>query len=296
MFLIFTPFSFLFLILYLLLIFSLVFYSNFFFFWVFIEFSMLIFLGLSFSLFFSNVSSLIMYFLIQAVISINIFLFYFLSLYSLINIFLFFKLGIFPFFLWFLKVCYNFPNFIFFLVCRFQKLPILLIISYFIPSFYFIFFFPFLYATIFFGGLIALNCLDFRMLLLISSVINNAWLLIARVTSFSIFIFFLFLYFFNFFFVILFFLSFQKISLSIFSLKKNKFWMFLFLVISISGMPPFPLFFGKVLIVFSLFSLRLVNYLFLFILIRNVMLLVSYFQYLFFFYINVYQRFLNFYI
>ena len=133
MFINFTPYSFLFLSFYLLLLCSLLFVTNFYLFWVIIELCMLLFMGFCFSTFSSGVSSLIVYFLIQTISSFSIFVFFLFNFSFFFSLFLLLKLSMFPFHAWFLSVVYGFSNFALFLVSSFHKLPSFLLLVYF-PS------------------------------------------------------------------------------------------------------------------------------------------------------------------
>jgi formate hydrogenlyase subunit 3/multisubunit Na+/H+ antiporter MnhD subunit len=69
--------------------------------------------------------------------------------------------------------------------------------------------------------------------------------------------------------------------------QQNSFYFYILLLTSISGLPPFPLFFIKVMIIRLLFFNGLVGVLvLLFVLLANVILIVSYFQFMFFIFIN----------
>jgi hypothetical protein len=130
-----------------------------------------------------------------------------------------------------------------------------------------------------------LNTLDFRMLLLISSIMNNSWLIISQIVLKECFFMFLIFYFINIFILIIYFNN--SLKLVLITTKQKSFYFYIFILVSISGLPPFPLFFIKVIIVGLLFFNRLVGVLFLlFILLANVMLIVSYFQFMFFIFIN----------
>ena len=174
MFLAFTPFTYFFLSFYFLFFFFLFTSSNFIIFWVFMEFMMLIFIGMSYTLFRRNFSSLILYFLVQTISSFSIFLFYLSFSTLFLSLSFFMKLSIFPFHFWFVNVCYRFPNFVLFLSSSFHKVPVFFIILFFLPSFSHFYFFLSILFTLLVSGSMMIVSSDFRSMLLASSVGNNS--------------------------------------------------------------------------------------------------------------------------
>lgn len=252
MFLIFTPFTFFFLFLYLLFIFLLFFISDFFLFWVVIECSNIIFMGMAYSLLGFGFSNLMVYFIIQAVSSLNILVFYSLSFDFLILFFLFLKLAVFPFFLWYYVVVVKLNNFLFFLSSTFHKIPSFLIFIYFISSYNFILLGLCFIFTLFFSAIFMFNVSSFRSVLLFSSVGNNVWFLLSTFVSFDFFLLFFMVYVLNFYLGMFYFgrlFSFLKIY------TFSSLVFFIAVVLSIAGFPPFPVFFLKLYIFYSLLSL-----------------------------------------
>jgi NADH:ubiquinone oxidoreductase subunit 2 (subunit N) len=198
----------------------------------------------------------------------------------------FLKIGLFPFFLWFLNSVYGLPNFIFFLVNTLQKLPILLMFFFFFNLLSLDIVWFSIFFTIIFAGFMSLNCLDFRALLLVSSVINNSWILMSQMVSFAVFCLFFFFYSLNFYLLFHYFGSFIKLNIFYFSSFQSTPYFFFLLLVSFSGLPPFPIFFLKLLTVYYLFLNSTISFLILFILLSNVMLVVSYFQIAIYFMIN----------
>lgn len=271
MFLAFTPFTFFFLIFYFIFFVFLFATPNFLVFWVFIEFMMLIFIGISYTLFSNNYSSLILYFLVQTISSFRILFFYLYSSPIFFTLSLFLKLSMFPFHFWFLSICYRFPNFILFLSSSLHKVPVFLFLLFFSPALNYPFIMFSISLTVLFSGIIILGSSDFRSVLVSSSVGNNSWFLFSSLLDL-----FSFLLFFGFYCLFLFFLvsdfsSLTKPGLSTFS--KGRFY-FYCLVIFISGLPPFPMFFAKMFIVYSLFNSLYfhVSYLFIFVIFSCLML------------------------
>lgn len=270
MFLAFTPFTFLFFTIYSLFFLFLFSRPNFILFWVYIEFIILIFIGMSYTMFSNNFSSLMLYFLVQTVASFRIFLFYLYPHPVLLPLSFFLKLSMFPFHFWFLNICYRFPNFVLFLSSSLHKLPVFLIIMFFSPSINGSLSLVSVIVTVFISGCMMLVASDFRSVLLSSSVGNNSWFMLSSFVD--LFSFILFFAFYSFFLYLLVreFSTFTKPSLTKFS---KGYFSFLLYVVFIRGLPPFPIFFAKMYIIFSLFAVLLNPvYLFLFIAFSSLML------------------------
>ena len=273
MFLAFTPFRYLFFTFYSMFLLFLLSCSNFVVFWVFMEFMILIFMGLSYTMFSNNFSSLMLYFLVQTVSSFSIFLFYLYPNPILFSLSLFLKLSMFPFHFWFLNVCYRFPNFVLYLSSSLHKLPVFLIILLFSPSISFSFSIISILVTVFMSGSIILSSSDFRSILLSSSVGNNSWFLLASLSD--IISFFLFFTIYSIFLLLLLIelRSFRKPFISKFS--KGYFSLYTYIVF-MRGLPPFPVFFIKMYVIFTLFMVvSHTLYLFLFICV-SCLILVGY--------------------
>jgi len=280
-FVFFTPFTYFFVAFYFIFLAFIFTVSNFIIFWVFIEFIILIFIGLSYTLFSNNFSSLILYFLIQTLSSFLILVFYLYPFPYIFTFSIFIKLSIFPFHFWFLNVCYRFPNFVLFLSSSFHKIPLFLILILFTPSLSLAVVFISLAFTLLISGFMILRSSDFRSIIVSSSVGNNSWFLLSSIVDLFTFCFFFFFYF-----ITLYFL-FSQLSLfrkpSVYSYSSAP----LIVPISVSllrGIPPFPMFFSKMFVLVS--SFRVINYpsyLFIFILCSCFMLvgyLYSCFKYL----------------
>lgn len=252
MFLMFTPFTFFFLFLYFIFVLILFYISDFFLFWVIIECSNIIFMGIAYSLLGFGFSNLIVYFIIQAVSSVNILVFYSLSFDFFLLLFLFLKLAVFPFFFWYYVVVVKLNNFLFFLSSTFHKVPSFLIFIYFVGSYNFILIILCFIFTLFFSSIFMFNVSSFRSVLLFSSVGNNVWFLLSTFVSFDFFLLFFGVYVLNFYLRMVYFgrlFSFLKIN-SFFSLI-----FFIAVVLSVAGFPPFPVFFLKLYIFYSLLFL-----------------------------------------
>lgn len=246
-----SPFSFFYLRLYFSLIFLLFCCSNFLFYWLIIEFITLLLVGFCFSIFVSRYSYLIMYFLIQSVSSFSLLLFYILDIHHLFCVFLLLKLSMFPFHRWYINVVYRFPSLPFFLVSTLHKIP-----SFLIPSLFSIsvrnFFYVSIPVTVLISSLFILSTSDLRFLLVSSSVGNNSWFILSTFVSLDFFLLYLLVYSLNFYFLLATFSPFT--SVNYFSSLSYSPYSFYFWLISISGIPPFPIFFLKAVILYLLSS------------------------------------------
>lgn len=136
-------------------------------------------------------------------------------------------------------------------------------------------------------GVIILSMLDFRMLLVLSSIGNNSWLLIGQMVHFIVFLFYILVYSISLFLVLKKFGGLSKLvsvkSLS--SIDTN----FSFWVLTLSGIPPFPLFYLKILVVFTLFYMIGVNYMLVLFLLSSAFMFISYVRSLINHYVYVYS-------
>ena len=243
MFLYFTPFTFLFLSTYFLVILFIISLDNIYLFWLYIEILILLFIGISFSIFSNSFTQLILYFLIQTIASFRVLVFYSLSIYYLVFIALFLKLGMFPFISWYINVLFRFPSFILFLAITFHKLPPLFLFVILYSSYYHNFIFVSILFSIIVGGLYILAVLDLRYLLIVSSIANNRFLLIGLISG-NNFIFFCFyrMYVLNIFFIL------KTIGYYLKPLffsrdKTRNVFLLMLLLFNIASLPPFPIFF-----------------------------------------------------
>ena len=264
MFLFFRPFSFLFLSFYFLTILILLCSSNFFFFWGFIELSILIFIGLRYTLFSNSVTSLILYFLIQTFSSFGLFVAVCLSSNFFFSIFFIIKLSMFPFHFWFLSVVYRFPIFPLWLVSTFHKIPIFYIISIFSLRINYEILVTSCVLSLFVSGLSILGVSELRYLILLSSIGNNSWIVFRSFSRLFLFILFFLFY------------SFRLYFLLRWIDKKTKRVQMRIVILSLSGIPPFPIFFIKVRIVMILIKSIVSSFLLIPILIGSSFMLIGY--------------------
>lgn len=287
MFLVFTPYSFLFFSLYLIFLTSLSTLSRFYYYWIVIEIIMLLFMGISYTVFVSSYSQVIVYFLIQVISSFFILVFYIYSIPSLLTIAFLIKLSIFPFFMWYINVLYRFPNFILWLARTLHKIPAILIIKIFILPLNLDLLWVSIILTTLISGLIMLTVIDFRIVLVISSIGNNSWFILSQIANTFIFLIFIFVYTSSLFYILKGFGSLSKPSLHS-SLNPDSYGLSLW-VLSLSGMPPFPLFYRKILLILYISMNWELNYFFPLFLFFNSLIVVGYLQSIIKYFIYVYS-------
>ena len=144
---------------------------------------MLLFIGLSYTVFTHSFTQLILYFLIQTLASFRMLVFFTTDLSFLFYSSLFFKLGIFPFISWYLNVLYRFPSFILLLARTLHKLPPLFLFLLVYNSDYSSFILLSVLLSLFVGGLYILSVLDLRYLIVVSSMANNGFLIIGLMSG-----------------------------------------------------------------------------------------------------------------
>ncbi len=292
MFLAFTPFTFFFVRVYrivLLFIFSL---SNFYFFWLYIEIAILLFIGLSYTIFSHSFTQLILYFLIQTLASFSMLVFYTLDFSYLFYFFLFFKLGIFPFISWYLNVLYRFPSFVLLLSRTLHKLPPLFLFLLVYNSTYSSFILLSVLLSLIVGGFYMLNVLDLRYLIVVSSMANNGFLLLGLISG-SMFVFWLFysLYFLNMFFILYMLGGFTKLSFNQIRSKSLTTIVVLALLFNLAALPPFPMFFAKFIVLLEYFtSAPNSTYMVVILVLANVFIMASYCQLLIKYVVNNYSH------
>ena len=168
-----------------------------------------------------------------------------------------------------------------------HKLPPLLMIKVFVLPLNLPLLWVSILVTTLITGLIMMSLVDLRMLLVLSSIGNNSWLLLSQFVRLYIFLFYLLVYSISLFFVLYGFGSLSKLRafLSIGSSSNRlSFW-----VLTVSGLPPFPLFFCKMVVLLSLFYSLSVNFVVLIFLLRGAFIFISYLQSLIKYYVNMYS-------
>lgn len=288
MFLIFSPYVFIFRFLYSLFILFLFNVSSFFYSWVVIEILIFLFIGIAYCITQNNYSSLLSYFLIQSVSSFLILISYYMMNSFFMTVSLLLKFSIFPFVFWFINVAYSLPNFLFFLVSTFQKLPVFLMMKLFFFNFNFILFWISIITRTLISGSLILMLSDFRIVLVSSSLARNSWFFIAHYSPVFYFSAYFLIYSVSFYCIL--FLTGHLVK-PISSFKT----LFLGLV-NLSGLPPFPLFFFKLLIIFNYgYVLGFSPLLFLF-LVVYCSVLRGYIQLILKYMVNIYSNSINFFI
>ena len=212
--------------------------------WLLIELIILIFLGLSYSIFQNSLSNLITFFLIQTLASLTIFISFFTNIDSLLILSIILKLRIFPLHIWFLSVSYRFPNIILFLVSTYHKLPVFYIISSFLclSTLQLSLLLFRITMSLIVSGITMSLITDSRLLLVTSSLGNNTWFIASSIISFTVFLLFIFIYSILLYSTLSTFLSQSK------PVASNNL-LFCINMIILSALPPSPLFFVKVYIV-----------------------------------------------
>lgn len=295
MFVFFTPYTYLFLSLYFIVILFIVSINNFFMFWLFIEIVILLFIGVSYTVFIHSYTQLILYFLFQTLASFSILVFYIFSYKYLLFVGLFFKLGIFPFFSWYINVLYRFPSFILFLSSTLHKLPPIYIFYMIMEYQYINYIMWFCILTVFISSVYMLYVKDLRYLIIVSSVGNNAFLLLAMLTNnIVIFILFYGVYTLNTYLILHSFGNLRAHSMS-YTSSYSIFILYLFvLLLNLGSFPPMPGFFTKFFVFFTCVSLYPDLYFYLLlVMFFNVIIIVTYILIFFKYIINVYTAPIN---
>ena len=280
MFILFTPFSYLFLTVYLLVLFFILTLRNFYIFWLYIEVAMLLFMGLSYTIFAHRYTQLMLYFLMQTLASFGILVFYTLGSDYLLYSALFLKLGIFPFISWYLNVLYRFPTFTLLIRRTLHKLPPLFLFYIIYNSSYTNFLLVSVLLSLLVGGLYMLTVLDLRYLIVVSSMANNSFLLLG-VMSGNLFRFSLFftLYFFTMLFLLATLKGLLKPLIYPFNIKYGITLFLVIMLLNIAAFPPLPIFLAKFLILYDFLSINSLSYPFLVIVVlANVTIMASYCQ------------------
>jgi hypothetical protein len=287
MLILFSPYSFIFVLCYFIFILSLFMIDNFFYYWRVIEILILLFIGISYTIFVRSYSQLIVYFLIQALSSFLILIFYIYDYSILLTLRFFIKLSMFPFFTWYINLIYRFPNFIFWIARTLHKIPAILMIKIFSLSLNLNLLWGSIIFTVLLRGVIILSIVDFRIILVLSSIGNNSWFLLRQMSNIFIFLFFILIYRISLYCVLRVFNNLSKFNFirnSFDTSYKLSFW-----VLSLSGIPPFPLFYGKILVILRFVLALNFNYYFFIFLIFNALIVIGYLQSIIKFFIFVYS-------
>lgn len=274
-----TPQSFLFFILYLLFILFILCVDRFYIFWALLEMRTLVFIGLSYSLFKNNFSQLLTFFIIQTISAFSLLVFYVVGWDLAFTLAVLLKLSIFPFHFWYLNMVTFFPNIVLFISRTFFKIPSIILIYLFFSCLSLNLVFFSIVRTIFLGAFSMIFSNDLRFLLVSSSVANNSWFIISALAS--VLVFFGYILFYSFF--LFYILSNLKGLSSSFVLNSSSCVpLVLFCLVAMAGMPPFPVFFMKMVRVLRLSFYVLNSRIFIFfIILFRVLMLLGYLKYSF---------------
>lgn len=249
---------------------------------------MFLFIGVCFRIITFGFIDLILYFIIQTIASLNIFVFYTLSLERFFLISLLFKLSIFPFLFWYLPVFKKLPNFVFYIASSFHKLPTFIMVNKFIYIYNINIISLSITLTLLLSGVLIFSINNARFIIIMSSVGNNSWLFLASMQTLDIFYIYFLIYITNTIIILIFFSNF--FTLPNFN-SLNSVLLFLFLLLSLAGFPPFPLFYVKLLVVSNLVSSATFSSIYLFtLLLRAIVIMAAYFRFSLSLLINVYRR------
>lgn len=280
MFILFTPFSYIFLTAYLLVLFFMLTLRNFYIFWLYIEVAILLFIGLAYTIFMHSYTQLMLYFLMQTLASFGILVFFTLGFDYLLYSALFLKLGMFPFISWYLNVLYRFPSFTLLLSSTLHKLPPLFLFYIVYRSVYTNFILASIFLSLIIGGVYMLTILDLRYLIVVSSMANNSFLLIGLISgNFFSFFFFFSIYFLTTWLVLITLKGILKPLIYPYSYKHRVMLLTVVLLLNIAAIPPLPIFLAKFSVIFYFIqSSPLSFYLLIILVLANVTIIARYCQ------------------
>ena len=275
-----SPQMFLFFSIYLFFLLLIACVDSFFMFWSIIEFSTLIFIGLAYSSFKNSFSRLLVFFIIQSYSAFIILVFFCINFSFGFTFTILLKLSIFPFYFWYLSIIPFFPNFMLLFSRTFFKIPSIIIIYNFFYILNYNIFFVSRILTIFFGALAMIGRNDLRFILISSSVVNNSWFFFSQMVRLVVFLVYFLVYF-----LVLTTLMYYIRSnsatnfLSYCSTSQSK--LIVFSLLTLSGLPPFPLFYSKILVVYLLIANMQYFFIPLLLLLISVLTLVGYLKHVF---------------
>ncbi len=254
--------------------------------WLLIEIIIFLFIGVMFKDSVHN-SSFIIYFIIQRFASIMILISLFVSSICFWSVYLFhlfvlIKLAIFPLFLWYYNVLYNLSSFSLFIVLSPQKFPVFMLVYLFnntqltfLPSI-FNTVLPFILLSVLVSSLGGLVVTDLKRMLIWSSFSSSSWIYLSCFVSIVSLLFYFLIYSI----LLIGFMIFTNWLAKSFTPFSKK--VLMLILFSIIGLPPFPLFFAKLMIILStliLFShFYFISIFILFLLIFSVILILLYFR------------------
>lgn len=271
-------YSFLFTCVYLVFLYFIFCLDSFFIFWRAIELRTLVFMGISYSRFKNNFSSLLVFFIIQTISALSLLVFFLVDRVMGFTFSILLKLSMFPFYFWYVNLLLSFPNTILFFSRTLFKLPSIFIMNYFFFLLSTKVIIISALLTVFFGAVTMLNRIELRLVLIASSVVNNSWFYFSQSISLTLFYFYFFVYS-TFLFILL---SSHRDLITFNSFRFDYINILLFTsLLTISGLPPFPLFFLKILVVFYLTQLTSYSIFVLVLMVLTVVSTLSYMKHLF---------------
>ena len=285
--LIYSPQIFLFLSVYRFFLFLMSNLDSFFIFWSVMEISTLVFMGVSYSIIKNNFSSLLSFFIIQALAAFSLLVFYCLGSAFGFSVALLLKLSMFPFYFWYMNIVFNFPNLIFFFSSSFFKLPSVFIIYIFYEILDYKMITCSSVLTVLGGAMIIVVSSELRLLLIASSVVNNSWFYFSQLVNITFFFLYFFMYV-TFLFLIIYQVS-CLTSLNNFTYIPYNI-LIVFLLFRLAGFPPFPLFYAKILVVLNLVSLTSFSFGILIFIVSVVLRIVGYLKHVF---ISIFYKYRN---
>lgn len=235
---VYSPYVVFYLRLYFFLFFCLIGVRDFFLFFVLIETLILLLVGVGLTLP-HTATSLIVFFLIQTFASFSIFARYTLGYPSLILLFLVLKVAMFPVFSWFLCVAQSLSPLVLFFSLTLHKVPSFILLTLFLSSYSLTLSWVLCAVSLLLRGVLMFKATSVLSLIIRSSFGNNSWILLASFCGLLPLVGFVFVY--------------ALLLILLFSSSREG---PLFLSLSFSrGLPPSPLFFYKLFLVYTVVSI-----------------------------------------
>jgi hypothetical protein len=241
------------------------------------EVATLVFMGSGLSLFNNNFTFFIVFLVVQSLAAFMLLVFYRIGFYSLFTFSFLFKLAIFPFYFWFVSLGVGFGNVFLFISITFYKIPPLFLFYSFMDLFCFNMLWLSIPLRILRGGVIMLYRSDMRLILIGSSLANNTWFVLSEISRFSVFLVFFVIYT-IFIFILLNYFGSKLLAVGFYNKSNNIIFLSL---IRVSGLPPFPIFFIKVIIVLFVFGIYPWRSIIMLVLLFNLLVLLGYMKYMF---------------
>jgi len=203
------------------------------------EIIFLILVGLALATSSKNIFSIILFLVIQGISSLFILVFFLNSNWDLLWFAIAIKMGIFPFNIWFLRVIPELESLIILVITTFQKIPPILFICQ-VPGLNLHLLIWALTVNLLVSGILALWHSQLVKILILGSIANNSWLILGGITSIKIMMTYLATY------------RIRFIPLLLERQLWGKDMILLWNLLLITGLPPFPIFYLKLLIIYML--------------------------------------------